>query len=167
MRRGLTKEEEQWDFLRFRRESPGAPYNIQAFTELGSADNDYSIANAPGSILKPADCEKVNYMFTAQALYEQCGKADIYKQDGGKLMKGFRAWVKTENTQPIIFVYAHNDPWTGGGIDDETVSKNPNMLVRVVDGTATHADAFLHRELYMKDSETKIVNALNKFLKLK
>lgn len=167
MRRGLTKEEEQWDFLRFRRESPGAPYNIQAFTELGSADNDYSIANAPGSILKPADCEKVNYMFTAQALYEQCGKAGIYKQDGGKLMKDFRKWAETENTQPIIFVYAYNDPWTGGGIDDETVSQNPNMLVRVVDGTATHADAFLHRELYMKDSETKIVNALNKFLKLK
>ena len=167
MRRGLTKEEEQWDFLRFRRESPSAPYNIQAFTELGSADNDYSIANAPGSILKPADCEKVNYMFTAQALYEQCGKADIYKQDGGKLMKGFRAWVKTENTQPIIFVYAYNDPWTGGGISDEAVSKNPNILVKVVDGLATHADSFLHRELYMKDSETKIVNALNKFLKLK
>lgn len=167
MRRGLTKEEEQWDFLRFRRESSAAPYNIQAFTELGSADTDYSIANAPGSILKPADCEKVNYMFTAQALYEQCGMAGIYKQDGGYLMKDFRKWAETENTQPIIFVYAYNDPWTGGGISDETVSKNPNMLVRVVDGTATHADAFLHIALYTEDSKTKIVNALNKFLKLK
>ncbi len=167
MRRGLTKEEEQWDFLRFRRESPSAPYNIQAFTELGSADNDYSIANVPGSILTPADCEKVNYMFTTQALYEQCGKAGIYKQDGGYLMKDFRKWAETENTQPIIFVYAYNDPWTGGGIGDDIVAKNPNMLVRVVDGIATHTDAFLHRQLYTKDSETKIVNALNKFLKLK
>ena len=167
MRRGSTKEEEQWDYLRFRRESPQAPYNIQSFTELGAADNDYSIANTPGSILTPADCEKVNYMFTNQALYEQCGKAGIYKQDGGYLMKDFRKWVETENTQPIIFVYAYNDPWTGGGISDEAIKKNPNMLVRVVDGTATHTDAFLHRELYTKDSETKIVNALNKFLKLK
>ena len=166
MRRGLTKEEEQWDFLRFRRESPRAPYNIQAFTELGSADNDYSLVNTTG-YLKADDCLKVNYMFSTQALYEKCGKAGIYKQDGGYLMKDFRKWAETENTQPIIFVYAYNDPWTGGGIDDETVSKNPNMLVKVVDGLATHTDVFLHREFYTKDSETKIVNALNKFLKLK
>ena len=167
MRRGLTKEEEQWDYLRFRRESPRAPYNIQAFTELGSADNDYSIANVPGSILKADDCVKVNYMFSTQALYEQCGKAGIYKQDGGYLMKDFRKWVETENTQPIIFVYAYNDPWTGGGISDEAVAKNPNMLVKVVDGLATHTDLFLHRDFYTKDSETKIVNALNKFLGIK
>jgi hypothetical protein len=81
-------------------------------------------------------------------------------------MKDFRKWAETENTQPIIFVYAYNDPWTGGGIDDETVSQN-DMLVKVVDGLATHTDVFLHREFYTKDSETKIVNALNKFLKLK
>lgn len=166
MRRGNTKEEEQWDFLRFRRESPRAPYNIQAFTELGSADNDYSIVNTTG-YLKADDCLKVNYLFTTQALYEQCGKAGIYKQDGGYLMKDFRKWAETENTQPIIFVYAYNDPWTGGGISDEAISKNPNMLVKVVDGLATHTDVFLHREFYTKDSETKIVNALNKFLKLK
>ena len=166
MRRGLTKEEEQWDFLRFRRESPRAPYNIQAFTELGSADNDYSIVNTTG-YLKADDCLKVNYMFTTQALYEQCGKAGIYKQDGGYLMKDFRKWAETENTQPIIFVYAYNDPWTGGGISDEAISKNPNMLVKVVDGLATHTDVFLHRDFYTEDSKTKIVNALNKFLKLK
>ena len=166
MRRGLTKEEEQWDFLRFRRESPRAPYNIQAFTELGSADNDYSIVNNTG-YLKADDCLKVNYMFSTQGLYEQCGKAGIYKQDGGYLMKDFRKWAETENTQPIIFVYAYNDPWTGGGISDEAISKNPNMLVKVVDGLATHTDVFLHREFYTKDSETTIVNALNKFLKLK
>ena len=166
MRRGLTKEEEQWDFLRFRRESPRAPYNIQAFTELGSADNDYSIVNTTG-YLKADDCLNVNYMFSTQGLYEQCGKAGIYKQDGGYLMKDFRKWAETENTQPIIFVYAYNDPWTGGGISDEAISKNPNMLVKVVDGLATHTDVFLHREFYTKDSETKIVNALNKFLKLK
>ena len=167
MRRGLTKEEEQWDFLRFRRESPRAPYNIQSFTELGSADNDYSLADVPGSILKADECVKVNYIFTTQYLYEQCGKAGIYKQDGGYLMKHFREWAETEKTQPIIFVYAYNDPWTGGGISDETVAKNPSMLVKVVDGLATHTDVFLHREQYTKDSETKIVNALNKFLKLK
>ena len=67
----------------------------------------------------------------------------------------------------IVFVYCTNDPWTGGGISDEAVSKNPNMLVKVVDGIATHTDAFLHRDFYTKDSETTIVNALNKFLKLK
>lgn len=166
MRRGSTKEEEQWDYLRFRRESPRAPYNIQSFTELGAADNDYSIVNTTG-YLKADDCLKVNYMFSTQGLYEKCGKAGIYKQDGGYLMKDFRKWAETENTHPIIFVYAYNDPWTGGGISDEAVSKNPNMLVKVVDGIATHTDAFLHRELYTKDSETTIVNALNKFLKLK
>ena len=166
MRRGSTKEEEQWDFLRLRRETPAAPYNIQSFTELGSADNDYSIVNTTG-YLKADDCLKVNYMFSTQGLYEQCGKAGIYKQDGGYLMKDFRKWAETENTQPIIFVYAYNDPWTGGGISDEAIKKNPNMLVRVVDGTATHTDAFLNPELYTKDSKTKIVNALNKFLKLK
>lgn len=164
MRRGATKEEEQWDFLRFRRESTSAPYNIQAFTELGAVDNDYSIANAPGSILKPADCEKVNYMFTTQALYEQCGKAGIYKQDGGYLMKDFRKWAETENTQPIIFVYAYNDPWTGGGITDAAAKNNP-MIEKVVDLIAVHNDYFMHRQSYEKSTEDAILSALEKFLK--
>ena len=155
--------EEQWAFLLFRRAEPSAPYKIQAFMELGHSENDYGIVNGTG-FLTEEECERVNDLFTIQYAYSQAGAAGIYKQDGGKLMTDFRNWVETERTQPIIFVYAYNDPWTGSGISDAAAQVNP-MIVKVVDAIATHDDSFLHRDFYTTESKDLIVNALNKFLK--
>jgi hypothetical protein len=155
--------EEQWAFLLFRRAEPSAPYKIQAFMELGHSENDYGIVNGTG-YLTEEECERVNDLFTNQYAYSQAGAAGIYKQDGGKLMTDFRNWVETERTQPIIFVYAYNDPWTGSGISDAAAQVNP-MIVKVVDAIATHDDSFLHRDFYTTESKDLIVNALNKFLK--
>ena len=160
---GATRSvtEEMWEFLIFRRADESAPYYIQAFTELGSMDLDYSIVNNSG-YLTDADCAKVNYIFTNQHSYEEAGAQGIYKQDRGQLMKNFRSWAETETTQPIIFVYAYNDPWTGGSIGD-AVKNNP-MIEKVIDYTSTHADYILNRNSYQKESEQAITSALNKFL---
>ena len=154
--------EEQWAFLRFRRETSSAPYRIQAFKELGYAEDNYDFVNGTG-FLTAAECERVNYQFTNQYLYSQSAQSGLYKQDCGQLMTNFRKWVETEHTQPIIFVYAYNDPWTGAGIGDDTANNNP-MIERVVDGLAIHNDYFLHRSFYTIESEKMIVSALNKFL---
>ena len=154
--------QEQWTLLQERRERPSAPYRIQAFKELGYAEANYDIVNGTG-FLTSDECERVNYLFTNQYLLTWSGEAGIYKQDRGQLMTNFLKWVETERTQPIIFVYAYNDPWTGGGIDEATAKNNP-MIERVVDFLATHNDYYLHRNFFTIESEKMIVSALNKFL---
>lgn len=163
--RGTTRSatEDLWIFLNFRREDKTAPYTIQAFTELGAADLDYSIVKGTG-YLTELECEKVNYQFTTQYSYENIADEGIYKQDKGKLMTDFRRWTETETTQPIIFVYAYNDPWTGAGITDEAARKNP-MIEKVVDYIATHCDDIQDRKSYTEESEQAIIRALDKFLK--
>jgi len=155
--------EEQWSYLLHRRQDFSAPYYIQAFMELGANDFDYSAVNGTG-YLTETECTNVNYQFTVQYAYSQTGAEGIYKQDNGKLMTDFLRWTETESTQPIIFVYAYNDPWTGAAISDQAAQSNP-MIEKVVDAIATHNDAFLIRTVYTKESEQKIVNALNRFLK--
>ena len=154
--------EELWTFLLQRRQSPSTPYYVQAFMELGANDYDYSMVNGT-DYLTETECRKVNYLFTTQYTYSQAASEGIYKQDKGKLMTDFLNWVKTETTQPIIFVYARNDPWTGAAISDQVAQSNP-MIEKVVDSTATHNDVFLERKVYTIESEQKIVNALNRFL---
>lgn len=155
--------EDMWDFLLSRRNDKAAPYNIQAFKELGSPAIDYSIVNGTG-YLTVEECVKVNYQFTNQYRFGQEGAQGIYEQDRGKLMTDFRSWTENETTQPIIFVYAYNDPWTGGGISDDVAKNNP-MIEKVIDFTATHSDQILHRNSYMQESEQAISRALDKFLK--
>lgn len=163
--RGTTRSvtEDLWAFLNFRRKDKSAPYSIQSFTELGAYDLDYSIVKGTG-YLTELECERVNYQFTTQYNYQKIADEGIYKQDRGKLMTDFRRWTETETTQPIIFVYAYNDPWTGAGISDEAAQKNP-MIEKVVDVTATHIDDILNREYYTEESEQAITRALDKFLK--
>jgi len=146
-----------WDFLRYRREDVQAPYRIQGFKELGLFEVDYSCVD--GSFLTAEQCYKVNYLLTDQYKYD-----GAYPQDKGKLMSDFLAWVETETTMPLIFVYAYNDPWTGGGVTSDRVKPNP-MVVSVVDGIAVHNDYFHDRQSYLQSSEKAIVDALNKFLK--
>lgn len=155
--------EEMWDFLLLRRDDTSAPYDIQAFMELGALGEDYSIVNGSG-YLTETECEKVNYQFTIQARFEDAGAQGIYKQDRGKLMTDFRTWAETENTQPIIFVYAYNDPWTGGGISDATAKNNP-MIEKVIDYIATHSDYITNRYVYTQETEQAVSQALARFLK--
>lgn len=155
--RASSTDDIYWDVLQFRRRYDMAPYYIQGFKELGIADNDYS--SVDGTFLTAEQCFNVNYLFTQQNQYE-----GAYPQDRGKLMTDFLSWVEKETTMPIIFVYAYNDPWTGGGVTSDRVTLGP-MVVSVVDGIAVHNDFFHNRGSYLQSSEDAIVGALNKFLK--
>jgi len=146
-----------WDFLQSRREVDTAPYYVQGFKELGIAESDYSCVD--GTFLTAEQCYKVNYHFSTQRQYN-----GAYPQDKGKLMTDFLSWVETETTMPMIFVYAYNDPWTGGGVTSARVKPNP-MVVSIVDGIAIHNNYFHNRKAYLQASENAIVEALNKFLK--
>ncbi|MBQ2675390.1 MAG: hypothetical protein IJG07_12050 [Prevotella sp.] len=132
------------------------PYEIHAFKELGYADLDYSLAD--GTFLTAQQIKSVNFILCPQYKYQS-----LYPQDKGKLMRNFRQWVYTENTQPIIFVYAKNDPWTGARPDDAAIQQNP-MTKMIIDPIATHNHSFLDRESYTEVSKQAIISALNTYL---
>ena len=152
-----TADETLWELLSYLRQEKATPYDIQSFTELGCAEMTYQQVN--NSYLKPEEVTKVVYFLGRQTKYE-----GIYKQDNGALMKAFREWCYTERSQPIIFVYGKNDPWTGAAPDADAIQSNP-MLEMVIDPMATHQDYFLHESEYEPSSRQTIIEALTKFLK--
>ena len=158
-----SASEQLWTFLKNRREDKTAPYEIQAFMELGAPVTDYSLVDGTG-YLTDLQCQRVNYMFTNQAKYEEAAAMGYYPQDKGQLMTNFHTWAATETTQPIMFVYAYNDPWTGGAISDATAQNN-QMIEKVVDVIATHNEFFLQRYYYTQETENKIRSFVEKYLK--
>lgn len=145
-----------WEYLNEMRYESTMPYEIHAFKELGYADLDYSLAD--GTFLTAQQIQSVVFILCPQYKYQS-----LYPQDKGKLMRSFRQWVYTENTQPIIFVYAKNDPWTGARPDDAAIQQNP-MTKMIIDPIATHNHSFLDRESYTEVSKQAIISALNTYL---
>ncbi len=145
-----------WEYLNELRNESAMPYEIHAFKELGYADLDYSLAD--GTFLTAQQIQSVIFILCPQYKYQS-----LYPQDKGKLMRSFRQWVYTENTQPIIFVYAKNDPWTGARPDDAAIQQNP-MTEMIIDPIATHNHSFLDRESYTEVSKQAIISALNTYL---
>ncbi len=146
-----------WNFIHSVRNDSSAPYYVQAFMELGAECPGYN--NVDGTFLTKEQAMSVNDILTVQKRYE-----GLYKQDEGRLMTSFRQWVATEVTQNIIFVYAYNDPWTGGRPDDTAVSQNPHTVM-VIDPIAVHLDYFLDSSVYTTESKDAIIAALDRFLK--
>ena len=151
-----TTDETLWQLLIGLRDDEGTPYEVQSFTELGFADPTYKQVN--NSYLTPDEVTNVVRFLGRQARFE-----GIYKQDGGALMKSFLEWCYVERTQPIIFVYGKNDPWTGAAPDAAAIEQN-DMLEMVIDPKATHQDYFLHSSQYELSSRQAIINALDKYL---
>ncbi|MBQ9654473.1 MAG: hypothetical protein IJV38_00415 [Prevotella sp.] len=145
-----------WEYLNELRYDSAVPYEIHAFKELGYADLDYSLAD--GTFLTAQQIQSVIFILCPQYKYQS-----LYPQDKGTLMRSFRQWVYTENTQPIIFVYAKNDPWTGARPDDAAIQQNP-MTKMIIDPIATHNHSFLDRESYTEVSKQAIISALNTYL---
>lgn len=152
-----TAGENLWGLLTDIRRDMSTPYCVQAFMELGLADFNFNTVN--NSYLTPSEVYNVVRFSNYQSKFE-----GIYKQDGGALMRGFREWCYTERSQPVIFVYGKNDPWTGAAPDAAAIEQNP-MLEMIVDPKATHQDYFLHSEQYEPSSRQAIVAALDRFLK--
>ena len=145
-----------WEYLNEMRYESTMPYEIHAFKELGYADLDYSLAD--GTFLTAQQIQSVIFILCPQYKYQS-----LYPQDKGKLMRSFRQWVYTENTQPIIFVYAKNDPWTGARPDDAAIQQN-SMSKMIIDPIATHSCSFLDSESYTETSKQAIISALNTYL---
>lgn len=149
--------ETYWYYLQQQRDDNGAPYDLQAFMELGYAD--FSFSNVDGTYLTKEQARDVVGLFSIQTRFD-----GLYPQDEGRLMRNFREWVATESTQNILFVYAYNDPWTGGRPDDAAIRQNPRTEM-VIDRTATHSDDFLATWLFTDETRKAITTALDKYLK--
>ena len=124
---------------------------------MGNNVYDYSQVNS--TYLTAEQCDYVLSPFYLQA---RCDK--IYEQDNGKLITDFLTWTMHESTQPIIFVYSYNDPWTGAAVSDETAQQNP-MIEKLIVFIATHDDSFLGKYNFEERTRQNIISALNKFLK--
>jgi len=147
-----------WNYLKtLRSDHTTTPYYVQAFMELGA--NEYAFQYVDGTFLTAQQVRDVNYLFSPQNMF-----ANVLRQDEGQLMRNFLQWVGTETTQPIVFVYAHNDPWTGGRPDDAAVSQNPNVQM-VIDPIAVHNDLFLNPYMYTAETKRVITDAVNRYMK--
>ena len=147
-----------WNYLKsLRSEERTAPYSVQAFMELGA--NEFAYQYVDGTFLTAQQVRDVNFLFSPQYMFD-----NVVRQDEGRLMRSFLQWVATETTQPIVFVYAHNDPWTGGRPDDAAVSQNPNVQM-VIDPIAVHNDCFLDPYMYAAETKAVITDAVNRYMK--
>ena len=146
-----------WKYINDLRGDNSYPYLIQAFKELGASE--YAFLHVDGTFLTPTQVRDVNEIFSVQHQF-----SGIFRQDEGALMRNFRQWVATESTQNIVFVYAHNDPWTGGRPDETAISQNPKTVM-VIDPISVHNDFFLNSSYYTPQTKKVIVDAVNKYMK--
>ena len=148
------------DIITARKNDKGMPYEIQAYRELGSYIYNYSWVD--GTFLTPQFATDVNYITTCDYLY-----ATRYpgQWDGGKLMTAVRAWTKTVNSKPIIFVYSYNDPWTGSAIDNDAADPSRKVW-KVINLVGTHSDQFLKTETCNPEASKAIKDAINTVLGL-
>ena len=81
--------------------------------------------------------------------------------DGGRLMTDFRQWAVNSCTANMVYVYAENDPWTGGAIDNPLL---PNVK-RFIFKNSVHNDFILNTNFYTEEEAATIKNAINAFLR--
>ncbi len=134
-------------------------YYVQALRELGTTAYDYSLVDQ--SYVKPEYVKKIVDIFETGTVYNRY----VNQWDGGKLMNNLRQWVYTESSAPIVFVYAANDPWTGGQIDDEAAKQNPKVR-KVVTAGGHHSDSFLHKSHFTEESSNEIKAAIKDYIGL-
>lgn len=126
------------DIIVFRKSDNSMPYYLQSYRELGSLINDFSLVD--GTFLTKKFAEEVAYLSTVES---QFSKRFPNQWDGGKLMTDVHKWAATTTTQPIIFTYSYNDPWTGNAIEDAV--HNPSRKVwKVLNLVGTHSNEFLN-----------------------
>ena len=150
------------ELLMLRDVDPTMPYYVQAVRELGNIRLDLSALeglNFPGSTN--------DFGFLAASVAHQFEVSVLYKRyanqwDGGKLMKSFRQWVKTQNKYNMIFCYSFNDNWTGGAIDEST---NPKVK-RIICRNGTHNDYFLNADYYTEAEKQQLLGYIRNFIGL-
>jgi hypothetical protein len=144
--------------LAYRETEPSMPYYLQSYRELGSYSYDFSLVD--GTYLTKALVDEVGYLQTTEYLYS---KRYSGQWDGGKLMTDVHKWAATTTTQPIIFVYSYNDPWTASGIDD-AVNDPARKVWKVTNLIGTHLHAFLDQDKCDEKASKAIKDAINTVL---
>lgn len=148
------------ELISLRSTDPIMPYYVQAARELGNIRMDLSSLNGlnfPGSTSDFGYlAATVSHQFDVSVLFERYAS----QWDGGKLMKDFRQWVKTQSKYNMIFAYSHNDPWTGGAIDDST---NPKVK-RIIARNGTHNDSFLDPDCYTEEEKQQLLGWVRDYL---
>lgn len=126
--------------IAFRKSDKSMPYYLQAYRELGSYCYDYSLVD--GSYLTKKLAEEVGNLSSVENMFS---KRYPGQWDGGKLMTSVHQWAATTTTQPIIFIYSYNDPWTANAIEDTEI--NPSRKVwKVINLIGTHSYEFLSKD---------------------
>ena len=144
--------------LTFREAEPSMPYYLQSYRELGSYSFDFSLVD--GTYLTKAFADEVGYL---QSTDYEFSKRYQGQWDGGKLMTDLHKWAATTSTQPIIFVYSYNDPWTANGIDD-AVNDPARKVWKVTNLIGTHLHAFLDKDKCDEKASKAIKDAINTVL---
>ncbi len=126
--------------IALRKSEKEMPYYLQAYRELGSYCCDYSLVD--GSYLTKKLAEEVGNLSSVENMFS---KRYPGQWDGSKLMTSVHQWAATTTTQPIIFIYSYNDPWTANAIEDTEI--NPSRKVwKVINLIGTHSYEFLSKD---------------------
>jgi hypothetical protein len=150
------------ELLNLRGEDFTMPYYVQAARELGNIRMDFSVLNGLNYPGYTSD-----FGFLTASVSRQFETSTYYKRyahqwDGGKLMKSFRQWVKTQNNYNMIFCYSQNDAWTGGAIDAST---NPKVC-RFICRDGYHSDGFLDEKQYSVAEKNALLGYVKNYLGL-
>lgn len=76
-------------------------------------------------------------------------------------MSDFRQWAVNNCTANMVYVYAGNDPWTGGAIDTPNIANVKRFIFK----NTVHNDHILNRSYYTEEEAATVKNAINAFLK--
>ena len=126
--------------IAYRKSEKNMPYYLQAYRELGSYCYDYSLVD--GSYLTKKLAEEVGNLSSVESMFS---KRYPGQWDGGKLMTSVHQWAATTTTQPIIFIYSYNDPWTANAIEDTEITPSRKVW-KVINLIGTHSHEFLSKD---------------------
>ncbi len=77
------------------------------------------------------------------------------------LMTDFRQWAINRCTANMVYVYAENDPWTGGAIETPNIANVKRFILK----NTVHNDFLYERRYFSEDDAATVKNAINAFLK--
>jgi len=138
------------------------PYYIQAVKELGNIRFDFSMLdNVKFSEASTQDMGYLTRDISKQFEVDTRLAKYADQWDGGQLMADFRQWAVNRCTANMVYVYAENDPWTGGAID----SPNLDNVKRFIFRNTVHSDWLFYQRYYSDADATTVKSAINAFLK--
>lgn len=140
----------------------GYAYYIQAVKELGNIRFDFSMLD--NVMFSEESTENMGYL--ASTISKQFETATLLAKyadqwDGGQLMSSFREWAVNNCTANMVYIYAENDPWTGGAIDNPNIANVKRFIFR----NTVHNDYILNEQYFSADDAATVKNAINAFLK--